>query len=799
LLLSAVGADLLAASAESGKHTPRKSQAASASRASSRKKPKAAAPRRAATKREVAKREKTRAAAARRRAVISRRAQRLNRAFVVSSDLKPMARQLIQNRTRAAYAGVQAYARKHAQDDAGALANLVLGYAHILDHDYAKAVDPLKRAQGHAGELGDYVAYLLASAYGGSGQSKDVVDTLAEFPSKYPDSIFLRDAMEIYANALMAQDRAGEAAAVLEKYRQPLRADIELALGRAYARLGDTVRAGEALRRVYYTMPLAPEASDAKAALERLPSPAPAAFAERKQRADLLAQGRRHTEAVAEYRSLIADAVPAERYGLQVALGVALHRAGNNGEARQLLESLPETGDDANAQRLLALAEIARAADDDGRFNELISRMRETASTNPAFADALLLGGNMYLLRRDYDRAIDFYRELQQRFPASKRASYAHWKAAWLTLRQGRKEEAKRDFEAQVAWYPDAAEVPAALYWRARLAEDDNDLVKARSWYKKLAERFPHYYYADLARQRLRTLSATGDPPPDPILERIPAVAVPSSLASAALPADDVRLQKSMLLRNGGLTEFAIRELRAAAEHGGASWANREIARIYQEDGQYHRALQTLKRAVPTYYALEINALPRPYWEGLFPRPFWTDLKRFSATNRLDPFLVASLIRQESEFNPGAVSRADALGLMQLLPVTGRKVARDLRIRRFSTSQLLSPATNIQLGTRYFQQLVAHFDGRLEYALAAYNAGPDRVQSWLADGHFRDPQEFVESIPFTETREYVQAILRNASMYRRIYADAAATSSTASQSHDHDSQGKGACSSSLGC
>jgi soluble lytic murein transglycosylase len=148
-------------------------------------------------------------------------------------------------------------------------------------------------------------------------------------------------------------------------------------------------------------------------------------------------------------------------------------------------------------------------------------------------------------------------------------------------------------------------------------------------------------------------------------------------------------------------------------------------------------------------------------------------LKKYAQENDLDPYLVASLIRQESEFNPGAVSRADALGLMQLLPKTGRKVARELHVGRFSTDQLLAPDFNLQLGTRYFREMVDQFGGRLEYALAAYNAGSDRVQDWMANGVapnvVQSPEEFVESIPFTETREYVQAILRNAAIYKRLY------------------------------
>jgi len=128
---------------------------------------------------------------------------------------------------------------------------------------------------------------------------------------------------------------------------------------------------------------------------------------------------------------------------------------------------------------------------------------------------------------------------------------------------------------------------------------------------------------------------------------------------------------------------------------------------------------------------------------------------------------VASLIRQESEFNPGAVSRANAVGLMQLLPkvAAGSPSSKTSGIlRRHSYSHQV----NLRLGTRYFREMVDKF-GSFEYALAAYNAGSNRVDDWLGQGKYRDPQEFVESIPFTETREYVQAILRNANVYRQLY------------------------------
>jgi soluble lytic murein transglycosylase len=371
------------------------------------------------------------------------------------------------------------------------------------------------------------------------------------------------------------------------------------------------------------------------------------------------------------------------------------------------------------------------------------------------------------MLHKDFDRSIDYWRELQQRFPQGKHASYAHWKAAWLSLRQNRTEEAKKLFEEQVEWYPQGSEVAPALYWRARLAEEESDLPMAYAFYSKLAERFRNYYYAVLARERLASYKHQGDPPHYALLDRIPQLP-DKPVPEDEPPADDVRVQRSKLLENAGMTDFAIRELLASPE-AAQSWGALEVARIQQDAGRYDRAIETMKRAVPNYWAQEMGQLPRGYWEALFPRPYWSDLRRHASTNGLDAYLVASLIRQESEFNPGAISHANAWGLMQVLPGTGKKVAKELKIRRFNSDQLLSPTVNLQIGTRYFRNMVDEFGGQVQYALAAYNAGSNRVDDWRAQGKYRDVEEFVESIPFTETREYVQAIMRNAAIYKQLY------------------------------
>ena len=696
----------------------------------------------------------------------------MHQAFVASATLKPMAQQLLQNRSAAAYAGVEAFARKHSAEDAGSLAWLASGYAHFLDREYAKAIEPLSRAKPHAGEIGDYVVFYLANCYVQSGRTAEAMAALSKFEENFPGSLLVRDARILYANALLSDNRPKEAVELLENSREPIRADLELTLGRAYAAAGEPAKAVSVLRHIYFTLPLTYEAGVAETELQKLastPGVSAPTFGERKSRADMLVHAKRYSEAVEAYRGLLREATTTDKPEIQLALAESLHHSGQSREAKQLLDSVPVNTPEVAAQRLFDIGEMQRATNDDDGFLRTLGDLRQAAPTSPWLESALLSAANIYLLRRDYDKTIDSFRELEQRFPNGPRAHYAHWKAAWLTLRQGRNAEAKTGFEQQIALYPDSNEVPAALYWRARLAEEDGDAAMASAFYQKISERYLNYYYGPLARERRSKLNVpAGDPPHYAILDRVPAIGAMPAVNNSTVPEDNLRVEKAHLLENGGLLDFALRELKAAADEEKGSWLPAETARVYEDAGRYDLAVETLKRAIPNYFALDLSALPRSNWEALFPRPYWPDLKRFSSANGLDPYMVASLIRQESEFNPNAVSNKNALGLMQLLPKVGKGMAKEEKLRHFSPTQLFTPAVNLQLGTRYFRSMVDQFGG-FEYALAAYDAGDYRVRDWQAEAKYRDVQEFVESIPFTETREYVQAIMRNANMYRQLY------------------------------
>ncbi|MCU1271809.1 MAG: Lytic transglycosylase, catalytic [Acidobacteriaceae bacterium] len=701
----------------------------------------------------------------------SPRFRRTHQAFVVSGTLKPMALQLLQNRTPAAYAGVEAYARKHNGEDAGSLAWLAVGYAYFLDHQYPKSIDSLSRAKPHGGEIGDYITYYLASSQLQSGHTAEAMALLSKFDDSFPESLLIRDVHVLYAGALVTANRAKEAVALLEKDRAPIRADLELALGRAYAAAGDPAKAVAVLRHIYFDLPLSFEATVVQSDLQKLsstPGISPPSFGAVKSRADALARAKRFSDAADAYRDLLREATPTDKPDIQLALAESLHHSGQDREVKPLLNSVDSTSPEIAARKLYDIGELQRAANDDDGFLRTVDQIRQAAPTSPWLEQALLYVGNIYLLRKDYDKAIDAYREIETRFPGGARSPYSHWKVAWLSLRKGRDAEAKTEFEQQIEMYPDSSEVPAALYWRGRLAEEEGDAAMASAYYQKVSDRFRNYYYGPLARERQSKLNVGSDPPHFAVLDHVPPINGIQAITDDAPPEDDLRVEKAHLLENGGLLDFAIRELKAAAEEDKGDWLPAETARMYQDAGRYDAAVETLKRAVPNYFAVDLSTLPRSYWEALFPKPFWPDLKRFADANGLDPYMVASLVRQESEFNPGAVSNKNAMGLMQLLPKVGKGVAKQVKLKHFSQQQLFTPVINLQLGTRYFRSMVDKFGG-FEYALAAYNAGDDRVKDWQSIGKYRDVQEFVESIPFTETREYVQAIMRNANVYRQLY------------------------------
>jgi soluble lytic murein transglycosylase len=548
------------------------------------------------------------------------------------------------------------------------------------------------------------------------------------------------------------------------------RPGYQLAQGEVALALGQAEEAERIYKRVLLGHPLSQEAGIARAKLTAMGAETSLSTAELRSLGDAYYNAGHYADASEQFHALARQS----RLDAGSRAGFAVAAAACNLKLKRLTkaqaEALPDTHDENGARRLYLLMELARSRNDLDEQKRIVAEMESRFPQSPWLAEALHSSGNLYMLRRDYAAAVAYYSTLATRFPSSKNAATAHWRAGWLSYRQGLYADASRIFNEQIRLYPGATETVSALYWRGRLyetVEHKPDLAAAN--YRALLRAYPHYFYAQLARQRLAALGnyqKEALPAPQPQLDRIQAPPVPP--LEESFPADSPHLAKARLLANAGLNEYIAQEI--AADPDSSSWSALAEAQIYASYGENFRAMRIVKRALPSAATASIQSIPQAYWRILFPKPWWETIRTESAKNNLDPYLVAALIRQESEFNPSAVSPANACGLMQLLPATGKSLAHEEGIKHFQTFQLFDPATNIRLGTRYLRKTLDKFGGVTEYALAAYDAGDDRVLDWQAGGPYQGIDEFVESIPFTETREYVESILRNLETYKAIDA-----------------------------
>ncbi len=679
-----------------------------------------------------------------------------------------MAQQLAASRSAAAYSGVQTYAAAHPGEGAAA-AYMAIGHAYSLDHRYGDAGTAYRQAAGAGNALQDYATYLGAQAALQNRDGTTTVSLLNGFAGKYPGSIFAASAPVTQAQGyLLLNDSSGALRSLGSQIGQPAsqKADYLLTEGRAHEMAGDKAAAAAIFRQIYVRLPFSPEAAQARTELQSM-NAGPSA-GERKLHADALFNAKRYAEAGAEYHAIEQNDQSlgqADRDALEIYAAVCDLRLKHL--SHRDAEKLPQTGDDSAALRLYILAELARNDGDEAGNRSLLQQMEQRFSQSRWLEEALYSSGNMYLIKRDAPHAIEVYEELFRRFPNSTYGPSSHWRAAWLSYRLRNYPEAARLMEEQIARYPTSAEAPGALYWRGRLYEEpEKNFAQAVNFYTALSDGYRNFYYALLARERLRMMGPQGTVAPAFPLGEVRTPPAPTLVQE--LPENDPHLIKARLLANAGLNDYIGPEI--AASGSSSQWGALAQAEIYRSYGENVRALQTIKRSGSSFFALPIAQVPNVYWQLLFPRPYWSDLTADAAQNGLDPYLVASLIRQESEFNPSAVSRANAYGLMQLLPSVGKAQARRVGLKRFSTGDLLQPSINLQLGTANLAQVLGRFGGQPEYALAAYNAGDSPVRRWMAENNYKDIAEFVESIPYSETRDYVQSILRNREMYRQLYA-----------------------------
>ncbi|WP_243312049.1 lytic transglycosylase domain-containing protein [Fundidesulfovibrio agrisoli] len=602
--------------------------------------------------------------------------------------------------------------------------------------------------------------------------------------------------------ALNDPQAAGRYRRFLDAGDNPLRAAALLRLGALAAQAGDNAAAEAALAELLRTLPWTASAEKGEPLARELRAKGLIAFdpddpSEMYHRADLLL----NRSMAAKARPLISalSALPAVQPGRALYLEAkSAYIRRDTAAAVQLYEDAARAATDP-LLALWAQYHQARAMwrfsgpDDAARMEDLLQDVLVRGAKLPGSGELLETSRRLLLLLRlergRFPEALEAALQLEAQAPAgsSQARTQAREQAVWLAglirFALADYQGAAKGLEAFAAEYPDSDFAPAAAYWRARAAQAAGNAETARQGLARVLERWPNGYYGMLARERLAGTSGAARPDTEQgsQAEAAPGAASdqPEAKAGMGLCAPDFGLQDSGAVQGlaraeallaAQLPELAERELGAlnAASPQDAALALR-YARLASEQGNHGNAVRALGRALGPCLARGTPEELRPLRDIFYPSRYAGIVDAQLAGTGVDPAIIRGLIRQESFFEPDAVSGAGAVGLMQVLPSTAASLAAKNGERTPGAESLKDPAVNIRFGVRYFLERYNEYGGNLPLTLSSYNAGRVKVGVWREFLGGLDRELFTEFIPYTETRDYVKRILGNQAMYRLLY------------------------------
>jgi soluble lytic murein transglycosylase len=690
-------------------------------------------------------------------------------ARIVPADkqLEQMSRALKQKNPALAYSKLSAFAAQKSTGVLGMRAALALGYFDYNKGNYAQAAKWFERASGDP-LLRDYSLYWSAATNLALGHTADSLAQLQQFRSDFPDSVLTDQALQSLGEAALALNQPATALAALDGYRLTAEKPVLLFL-RAEVReqAGQPLDAAADYEAIYSRFPSSEQSRESTLKLEFLRSSLgdkfpPIPLEQRMAHAAALYNSKYWSEARNEYAQILTQLSGPDREEAELRIlqcGMAL------GVGFSEISALKVNDPTIDAERLYTLAQYYRSSLQE---TEMVAAVEAAAARAPLSHWAglsLFAAGNYFWVQLDRDRAVGYYKRFVENFSTSPDATPAHWRIAWAAVLK-RQPESSALLAEHLRRFPGSQFTPDGLYWLGRLAEEAGNPALARAYYEKLTERFPENYFETSAAARLLRFGP-GEPADPDVLATIPPPPPAQSMSAAIPPAAADRQARADALRSIAFDSSAELELRAGYAATGEPRLLLEAAQAAVNAGHCGVAIVTIRQIYPQLESRPFSDVPREAWLAAYPLPFESSIRQGSARAGVDPMLTAGLIRQESAFEPEARSGANALGLMQLLPKTARLVAKQAKVR-YSHAQLFDPEYNVHLGTIYFAGLDKSF-GSVESALAAYNAGEDHVNTWTAGQNYREPAEFVDSIPFTETREYVEIVTRNADIYRKLY------------------------------
>lgn len=659
----------------------------------------------------------------------------------------------------------------------GALARLLQARIKFDNKDFAGAAALLDSdVFKNKTKLADHALWMRGQALAAGGDHAAAMAAFQRLISEFADSIRVREAKLAWASSAIASGRAVEVPPMLIELTEKKDADALLATAKAYEAQGSQTEATDFYRRTYFFAAGSASAKEAEIKLTSLGQPlVPQNADEIVARADRLLNQKNYAEAVPAYLQLANSFPSSLTPQTRLRRLTALAQAGRMTEAVEAMNSLPTAAaerEEGQRQLVLGYAKAkqwpaARAA---------AETMRSSFPNGKLVAKTFIDAGLIARTSKMRMEEAFYFNTAVASFPNAVEIAQAQFEASWVAHENGNFALSSQMLTEHLARYAgkDTANRGIAGYWAARDSERAGKTAEACALYDGVVYRYSANWYGYLAISRLAAMRSQGkcpstQAPNDLVARAVANLKVVSVAAETAGPNEKQRVEKSDELSIVGLFDWSIAELNEAKKSAANSPSiNLALARHYRWKGDNTAAFVALKNSYPDYAQMFPEEMGREEWSIFYPLIHWNEIKYWSEQRGLDMYKVAGVIRQESVFMPRATSPAKAYGLMQLIMPTAISTARKYGASVPSSPEMLfGPTLNIELGTAYMKDQLAKY-GRIEYMAVAYNAGPGRVTQWRTSLP-AEIDEFVEEIPFRETKQYVQGVIRNTAQYRRLY------------------------------
>ncbi|HEX5475508.1 MAG TPA: transglycosylase SLT domain-containing protein [Vicinamibacterales bacterium] len=660
-----------------------------------------------------------------------------------------------------------ARARAAAKGASHALVDAATAYAA---GDYAAALTAASKAVAGHGPLTRYALYYRGRAQLALSKPDEAKQSFDALLDAGPDGYLAFAALIGKADALEAQGQPAEAETIydgLAAGKSLTPDDVLLRLGRTALAAGDRRKAADALLHVYYEYPLSDSAAAAEPLLDSLKDViVRTGYKSNLGRALMLFGARRYTDARDALQQVRDDTNGDDRELTDLRIAESDYYLKRYRAARDELQPFQGHAARLAEARFFYLSAVRELGDQD-QYVALAHQLVQDFPDSTWAEEALNNLGSYYIIADQDDLAAQAFKRLLDLFPSGVHTERAAWKYGWWCYKTGAYAETARVFETTAAAFPHSDYRPSYLYWAGRAHQRLGERTAANARLQLVYTDYMNSYYGRLAQKQLAGRRAVDAESPSPD------VAMPAAAHAVQAPASDLPMTAPLIrhLLAAGLDDDALNEIRYAQRMWGDSTPlQATVAWIAYDEGDLRRGITLMRRAYPQHLAAGGEDLPPEILQVIFPLTYWTAIRRTAQAHHLDPYIMAALINQESTFEADAHSAANAWGLMQIVPSTGRRLARRLGIRRYRNALLTNPDVNIRMGMLYFSQLVDQFGG-IYYALASYNAGESRVVRWKAERPGLEEDEFIDDIPFPETQNYVKRILGTAEDYRRLYGD----------------------------